>query len=67
MVIENWVSSTNEHYGFKNNRSHLPHLWYQFNDKNELRKAQPDKAENQNIDFFRDLGPIQRKIIQQPE
>ena len=63
---ENWVSTHNES-ALQSHKYHLPHLWYQFDGSGKLKKDEPEKSEHQNLDFFRDLGPLQRKIAQNPE
>ena len=67
METEHFVSTHNQSSTFRSNKYHLPHLWYQFNDRNELRQDNPEKASHQNLDFYRDLGPLQRKTTNFPE
>lgn len=57
MENENFISTHNESM-FRTNKYHLPHLWYQFNSKNELKGDEPEKSSHQNLDFYRDLGPL---------
>ena len=67
MTIQNWVSSNNI-TALRNKKLNMHHLWYQFNESNEIIKdAASEKQESQNLDFFRDLGPCQRMITSRPE
>ena len=61
MAIENWVSASNENITSSN--KNLPHFWYQLSDKGQVKKESSDKPSNMHLDFFRDLGPVQRYSI----
>ena len=61
MAIENMVSANSEN--MTSSTKNLPHFWYQLSDKGQVKKEAHDKPSNMHLDFFRDLGPVQRYSI----
>ena len=67
MVTENWVSNYAQNDA-KHIKQQSKNFWYQISREGKLIKHSEDKSDNcQHLEYFRDLGPVQRSILHKPE